>query len=336
MSRLIRVLSIDGGGIRGVIPAMMLAEIERCTGKPIAELFDVVAGTSTGGILTLGLTKPGIDGKPAYKAEKLIQLYEEEGDRIFPQPARPWLQRWRGLVEEKYPSNGIETVLNEYFGTTQLSQSLVEVLIPSYDTELRRPYFFKSRKARKNSNDDFLMAKVARATSAAPTYFEPLPVEMGKVPSTLIDGGVFANNPAMCAYVEARKIYPEATDFLVVSLGTGELTMTLDYSKIKDWGLLQWARPMFNIVSDGVSDTVDYQLKELLSPEDGPQRYYRLQAALSALQERDRGNRIDDASHTNINFLKQIAAKTIEDNEQVLSQLCKQLTTVATTTQPSH
>lgn len=140
----------------------------------------------------------------------------------------------------------------------------------------------------------------------------------------------------MCAYVEARKIYPEATDFLVVSLGTGELTVTLDYSKIKDWGLLQWARPMFNIVSDGVSDTVDYQLKELLSPEDGPQRYYRFQAVLSALGKRDRGNRIDDASDENINFLKLIASKTIEENEQALSQLCKQLTTAATTTQPSR
>ena len=86
MARTIRVLSIDGGGIRGIIPALMLGEIERRTNKPIAELFDLIAGTSTGGILALGLTVPGPDGKPKYCADELVQLYKEEGPRIFHRP----------------------------------------------------------------------------------------------------------------------------------------------------------------------------------------------------------------------------------------------------------
>ncbi|MBD2099043.1 patatin-like phospholipase family protein [Trichocoleus sp. FACHB-591] len=324
MSRLIKVLAIDGGGIRGVIPAMLLAEIEKRTGQAIAELFDVIAGTSTGGILALGLTKPNASGKSAYSAANLVHLYEAEGARIFPKSS---LSKIRGLVNQKYPAIGIEAVLRQYFGDAMLSQALKTVLVPSYDTELRRPYFFKSRKAKADSDRNFPMATVARATSAAPTYFEPLQAKssQGLVPSTFIDGGVFANNPAMCAYVEARKNHPEAHDFLVVSLGTGELTTSFNYAQIKNWGLLEWARPIFNIVSDGVSDTVDYQLQELLANEETPPRYYRFQASLHALGKLDRGNHIDNASPENIAFLKRIAQNTIHTNERELNSLCQQL-----------
>ncbi|HEY9806039.1 MAG TPA: CBASS cGAMP-activated phospholipase [Candidatus Obscuribacterales bacterium] len=324
MSRLIKVLAIDGGGIRGVIPAMLLAEIEKRTGRAIAELFDVIAGTSTGGILALGLTKPNADGKPAYSAANLVHLYAAEGQRIFPKSS---LNKLRSLVNQKYPAIGVETVLRQYFGDTMLSQALKTVLIPSYDTELRCPYFFKSRKAQVDKDRDFPMTIVARATAAAPTYFEPVQAtsRQGLVPSTFIDGGVFANNPAMCAYVEARKNHPEANDFLVVSLGTGELTASFNYAQIKNWGLLEWARPIFNIVSDGVSDTVDYQLRELLDDEKGSQRYYRFQASLNALGKRDRGDHMDDASPTNITFLKQIAQATISYNERSLNILTQQL-----------
>ena len=89
MSDVIKILSIDGGGIRGLIPAVVLAEIEKRTGKPASELFDLIAGTSTGGILALGLTCPAADGRPRYSAERLIDLYQKEGNRIFNR------SRWR-------------------------------------------------------------------------------------------------------------------------------------------------------------------------------------------------------------------------------------------------
>src|SRR6476646_6047412 len=108
MSRLIKVLAIDGGGIRGVIPAMLLTEIEKRTGRAIAELFDVIAGTSTGGILALGLTKHNSSGKPAYSAADLVHLYEAEGQKIFPKSS---LSKIHSLFNEKYPAIGIETVL---------------------------------------------------------------------------------------------------------------------------------------------------------------------------------------------------------------------------------
>src|SRR5215204_3709350 len=137
-----KVLSIDGGGIRGIIPAMVLAEIERLTGKRIAEMFDLVAGTSTGGILALGLTKPGQDGKPQYSAKKLIDLYETEGGKIFSIPVWHQIHSVGGVAEEKYPATGIEEVAKEYFGELRLAEALTEVLVTAYEIEKRGPWFF--------------------------------------------------------------------------------------------------------------------------------------------------------------------------------------------------
>jgi patatin-like phospholipase/acyl hydrolase len=325
MPRLIKVLSIDGGGIRGIIPAMVLAEIERRCSKPIAKIFDLIAGTSTGGILALGLTKPNGKSQPQYSAEKLIKLYENKGKQIFdrsifrtfkliPEGTQP-------LVKRKYPSRGIEEVLHEYFQETNLSEALKEVLITSYDIEQRSPYFFKRSKALKSKHHDFPMQKVARATSAAPTYFEPLKLETSDPLVdyyALIDGGVFANNPALCAYVEAKTTFPDATDFLVVSLGTGELAQRLPYDEVKEWGIIQWAQPMLNVTFDGVSDTVDYQLRELLPvAADGSKRYYRLQT-----DKLERGNHIDDASEKNIHSLKLLAQEIINNPNRDLDKLC--------------
>ena len=318
-----KVLSIDGGGIRGIIPAMVLAEIERRTGKLTSEMFDLVAGTSTGGILALGLTKPGQDGKAEYSAERLIELYESEGEKIFDRSVWHRLYSVGGLAEEKYPSEGIEEVAKRYFEDVRLAEALTEVLVTAYEVEKRGPWFFKRRHARDDTSegDDFLMRDVARATSAAPTYFEPIQLTWGpNGQRAFIDGGVHSNNPAMCAYVEARKIYPEE-DVLVVSLGTGEPTREMPYEEVKGWGLALWAQPILNVVFDGVSDTVDYQLKEILSTEEGDaRRYYRFQTVLKI------GNDdMDDAGATNIAALKAKAQEIIDKPDTALETLCAQL-----------
>jgi uncharacterized protein len=319
-----KVLSIDGGGIRGIIPAMVLAEIEARTGKRSAEMFDLVAGTSTGGILALGLTKPGLGGGPEYSAERLIELYETEGGKIFSIPVWHRLRSGWGVAEEKYPSEGIEEVAKSYFEDVHLAEALTEVLVTAYEIERRGPWFFKRRHARdeKRKGDNFLMREVARATSAAPTYFEPIQLEWGPHGGrAFIDGGVHSNNPAMCAYVEARKIYPEESDFLVVSLGTGEPTREMPYEEVKGWGLALWAQPILNVVFDGVSDTVDYQLQELLSTEEGEARhYYRFQTVLDMGKDD-----MDDASATNLHALKEKAQEIIHKNDASLETLCAQL-----------
>jgi uncharacterized protein len=317
-----KVLSIDGGGIRGIIPAMVLAEIETRTGKAASGLFDLVAGTSTGGILALGLTKPGQDGKPQYGAGTLIELYETEGKNIFSIPVWHRIRSAGGVTEEKYPAAGIEEVASRYFGSVRLADALTEVLITAYEIEKRGPWFFKRRKALDPSEGfNPLMRDVARATSAAPTYFEPLRLRVGSLGNrAFIDGGVHSNNPAMCAYVEARKIHPDENDFLVVSLGTGELTRNMPYEEVRGWGLALWAQPILNVVFDGVADTVDYQLRELLSAEGDARRYYRFQTVLDIGKDD-----MDDASATNIQALKEKAREIIDENDAALETLCAQL-----------
>lgn len=323
----IKVLAIDGGGIRGIIPAMVLAQIEQMTSRPVSQLFDLISGTSTGGILSLLLTRPSDknDNTPAYSASDIIDFYTESGRLIFSADILHKIVSMNGIADERYPYIGIESALKRYLGEYRLSSALTSVLIPSYEIGLRTPFFFKSWNARKPGmeNYDFTMWQVARAASAAPTYFEPCRIELDDAAEvdyySLIDGGVFANNPAMCAYAEARALYG-SDNVLMLSLGTGILTRSIPYNQAKNWGLAMWAKPVLDIMFDGVSSTVDYQLKQLL-PADN---YYRIQASLAELGNDD----MDDAGKENIHELKLLGQRLIEEWQRngKLEKLCLKLT----------
>lgn len=293
MQATVRILSIDGGGIRGILPAVVLANLERRTGKPISQLFDLVAGTSTGGLLALGLTAPASTGRPMFRAADMVQIYESYGPRIFRRAGLGRLRPFGHLLTNRYGSRGIERCLQEIFGDLRLSQALRPVLLPSYEMERQVPFFFRSRMARLRPDHDFAMWEAARATSAAPTYFPPfrLPGD-GEDYFALVDGGLFANNPALCALVEAQVMFPQAKEFLLVSLGTGEARQTVSVEDARHWGVAQWAKPIVGMALQSVSKTVDYQLEKLFGGPAGARRYYRLQTHLpEPLAELDRTSR---------------------------------------------
>ena len=320
---MVKILSIDGGGIRGIIPAIVLAEIERRTGRPTAQLFDLVAGTSTGGILALGLTIPKTTGAPLYTARSLAEMYEREGSRIFFRPFLRSLFACDNLTWTKYPSTGIERVLLDYFGDSRLSQAVTHALVTSYAVERRFPFFFKSASARRRPDYDFPARDVARATSAAPSYFQPMKLLSGTSAHhyTLIDGGVFANNPAACALVEARTTFPGSGPYLIVSLGTGALMRSIPLSIAKYWGTVLWAKPLLDIVFDGVSSTVDYQMRQLVTETPNHSKlYYRFQVELNR-----HNHALDNASPNNITALKGLAGDLIERESEELDRLCEQL-----------
>ncbi len=323
MARLIKVLSIDGGGMRGIIPALVLAEIERRTRRPVSSLFDLIAGTSTGGIMALLLTKPNRHGAPRYTARQVIRMYEMEGTRIFPRSVWRRLHTVGRLVDERYPSDGIEAVLSRHLGSARLKDALADVLITSYEIERRIPWFFRSRRARERQDYDFPMREVGRATSAAPTYFAPsrLSARAAAGSYALIDGGVFANNPAMCALVEAKTTYRRADEILLVSLGTGELSRRFPYERATGWRLKQWAQPLLNVVFHGISATVDYQVRQLLLPRRGIDRYYRFQPKLDPAYDS-----VDDASQSNLRGLKLLAEEMMRERQAKLEMLCRLLT----------
>jgi len=320
-STVIKILSIDGGGIRGIIPAVVLAEIERRASRPTAHLFDLIAGTSTGGILALGLAIPKTPSTPLYTAEQLIEMYECEGRRIFSRSLLRKLFACDNLTWKKYSSKGLEQVLRDYFGGSRLRDAVTDVLITSYEIERRFPFFFKSTNARARPDYDFPARDIARATSAAPSYFEPMKLLSDTFSHhyTLIDGGVFANNPAACALVEARTTHPDASAYLIVSLGTGSLMRSLPLTIAKYWGAARWAKPLLDIVFDGVSSTVDYQLRQLVP--DVPKLYYRFQVALGG-----HNHAMDNTSPENIAALKALAYDLIERHSAEIDELCEKLT----------
>jgi uncharacterized protein len=237
---IIRILSMDGGGIRGIIPARLLQRIEDGTGKPASELFHLIAGTSTGGILGCGLAR----GKPA---REIAQLYADRGGEIFHRSLWDKVTTIDGLSNPDYDAGPLEAILAQVLGDAWLSDVRgADLLVPSYAIQLpheqpgdglgllvpRAPYFFKSWKANGSNIDpgdkpaelDFRLRDIARATSAAPTYFPPALIRSRAGEQFgMIDGGVFANNPSMCALVSAYRLFPEAKNFIVVSLGTGSL-----------------------------------------------------------------------------------------------------------------
>lgn len=344
-----KILAIDGGGIRGIIPAFLLAEIEMRTQKPIFSLFDLIAGTSSGGILALGLTKPRsttdvTDNSPLaeYTANDLIELFLEYGVEIFYEPL---FERIIGPLEDiflqpKYPSKSKEEILRQYFGDTPLQNSLKEVFVTSYDIEQRIPIFFTNQLEKQQLDSKnfrklcsgFSLLDAALATSATPTYFAPHRIASAQNTNgfyTLIDGGVFANNPTHLAILEAQitskhkaNTVLNTEDILVVSLGTGSLTSVYPYNEVKNWGLLQWGRPLLNIVFDGGSEVVSGQLERLFAPSEPAAKsyYYRFQALLDGELEK-----IDNIKLQNTRQLQAIAHRLISEKSQQIDELCSLL-----------
>jgi patatin-like phospholipase/acyl hydrolase len=313
-SRLVKVLCIDGGGIRGLIPALVLAEIERRTERRIAEMVDFVAGTSTGGILACALTRPDPDGRPLFSADELAGIYVEEGPRIFRRSLLKRIFSVQGWVDERYEDDGLDAALDRYLGDGLLSDALTDVLVTAYDIQDRFAFFFRSDRARNDPTYDFPLTQVARATSAAPSYFEPAEVTdvAGARTYPLIDGGVYAVNPSMCAYADVVAAGRAAELELMLSLGTGEQTRAYTFEEARWWGQLAWARPAIDMVFDGVADTIEFEARTLMGD-----RYVRLQTPLDLASDD-----LDDARESNLAELRTEAERLIVASAAELDRVC--------------
>jgi uncharacterized protein len=194
-----RILSIDGGGIMGTFPAAFLATYEEELGRPIGEYFDLIAGTSTGGILAIGLAL----GIPA---QTLLRLYEERGPEIFGQQAgrglgRQLVQAVRHLFGPKHDADVLRKVLTDVLSERRLSEAKTRLLVPAWEADRQRVYIFKTaHHPRLKSDHRRLAVDVALGTAAAPSFFKRHRTEDGV---GLVDGGVWANNPVALAVVEA-------------------------------------------------------------------------------------------------------------------------------------
>ena len=224
-----RILALDGGGIKGVFAAAFLETIEEATGTRVADYFDLIAGTSTGGIIALGLGL-GMSGR------EIVQFYVNDGPRIFDQQnsldSNGWLsgmaatvaascKRGKQLTAPKYDPTQLKNALERAFQSKRLGDSAVRLVIPAYHADKEDVYVFKTRHHPRLQMDWKESAvNVALATAAAPTYFQAHPMPSG---APLIDGGIWANNPVGLAAVEARSVLGwKDDDLFIVRLGCTE------------------------------------------------------------------------------------------------------------------
>ena len=280
----IRILSLDGGGIRGIIPATIIQYIEKklqeISGNPnarIADYFDFISGTSTGGILTCFYLTPNTgsgDGQPTTKfsATDALEFYSKKGYDIF---NKSKYNTWFGLRTlfdaTAYSPKILEGIFKDTFGDLKMSELVKPCLVTTYDIESKTSFFFTSREPA-NKKREFFVRDVTRSTSAAPTYFPPAKVHNLVTGAEMVnlDGGVFANNPTMCTYAECRDYnfeqnpYPTAKDMLILSIGTGGGSFSLpNVQNSGKWGVVSWAKSIPDIMMDGSLDAVDFQMKKI-------------------------------------------------------------------------
>lgn len=178
------------------------------------------------------------------------------------------------------------------------------------------PFFFKSHRIAAVPQYNWPVVSIARATSAAPTFFPPLQLQREGKSYALVDGGVFVNNPAMAAYAEARALYPDAAEFMIVSAGTGNRQDRIAYARARKWGLLGWARQIAPVFMDSASEAVDYELKSMPGCT-----YHRLQ-----VENLGRASgAMDDASAQNLANLQAVARNYIASISGHIDAICAQL-----------
>jgi uncharacterized protein len=255
----LRILALDGGGMRGIFTAAYLVGLEDALGRPLIDIVDLVVGTSTGGIIALGLAS----GRPA---DKMLRFYTEHGPEIFEKP-RPLWQRLRN--KPKYDRAPLDRVLQEKFGEIVMNDLQKHVCITSHELVAGTTRVFKDDHAPGlHWGGDQLVWKVAAATAAAPTFFAPMQLNDQ---DSHVDGGIWANNPAMVGITEAVRYYErDLKDIRLLSVGTTSAVFRVkNHAEAVQLGLIGWARKMTDLLQGTVSMAADRQAQLLL-----PDRHY--------------------------------------------------------------
>jgi len=232
-----RVLSLDGGGIKGVFSAAVLAELERMTGKRIVEHFDLIAGTSTGGIIAVAL---GLD----VPASQILELYQEKGTEIFRRTGL--FPSLRGGLRARHRSAPLREALRQIFGEKRLAEARCRLVVPAFDADSGQVHVFKTgHHPRIRQDPHELAVDVALATSAAPIFF---PVHVSGPGKALIDGGVWANSPVTVALLECQHVLGWPISRIdVLSVGTTFEPFHVP-GRLFDLGLLRWREKLVRLL----------------------------------------------------------------------------------------
>ncbi|GKU91725.1 hypothetical protein SLEP1_g5552 [Rubroshorea leprosula] len=329
------ILSIDTGGMRGILSGKALAYLEQAlqskSGNPdarIADYFDVAAGSGVGGIFTAMLFATKDQNRPIFNAADTWRFLADQGKRIY--RGGSGSAKKGGVLKRIFKagtagssSAGLEKALKEAFTKEDrnltLKDTLKPVLIPCYDLSSTAPFLFSRADALETDSFDFRLWEVCRATSAEPGLFEPVPMRSvdGQTRCVAVDGGLAMSNPTAAAITHVlhnKQEFPfvrGVEDLLVLSLGTGQLLeVNYDYEQVRNWKAKDWARPMARISGDSSSDSVD-QAVAMAFGQCRSSNYVRIQANGSSLGRCD-PNVDTDPSHGNVKMLIGIAEEMLK------------------------
>lgn len=295
-----KILSIDGGGIKGIAPASLLATIEERTGKKIIDYFDLIVGTSTGGIIALGL---GL----GFTAKEILSLYLDNGGKIFKRQF--FLKSLFGIYAPKYDSTALRTLLTEKFKEKKLGQSKIRLVIPSFDIVNNTVCMFKTAHHSRLKMDYTMKAEdVALATAAAPYFFAPHKTVENRF---FVDGGMFANNPTLVGVVEGLSVLNWPKEKIrVLSLGCSEETP--EYSKLagKRPGLFHWGRELIDLAFNSQS-SCSLGMAKLLLDDGEDKKILRISSVLAK----------GDVALDNIRQSKKLAGIGQENARQYLEKI---------------
>lgn len=301
-SKRVCILSIDGGGMRGILACCYLLYLQNAlkikTGDAnasISDYFDIAAGTNIGGIIVAALFAKGENGGALYTAQETMDFILEKGKHMFQLQSRPRgllgrvIRRIKAAAALKCSSKSLARILQGLFSRSDgqpltLRDTLKPILVPCYDLCSASPFLFSEASARYTQNYNFNIWEVCRATMSSPGFEKPNPIKSVDGQTTIvgIDGGLVMNNPTAAAITHVMNNKAEfpsvkgVDDILVLSLGTGALDYPYKFQQVKRWGILEWAKPIMNIVTAGVSDIVDHAVSVVF--HHNPQNYVRLQA----------------------------------------------------------
>lgn len=317
------ILSIDGGGIRGIIPATILSFLQDTMksfsqSKQIGDYFDLISGNSTGGIIALALASSKTNSLLSSYEDtqrpdiaRIKEMYSLYAKDIFPSSS---LNPIRGSFKAKYSHRPLESFLTRAFEDQKLRDSHLPVMVLSYDMISGQPFIISSDE---NNNINFIQA--ARATSAAPTYFKPLNLKYENNDYSLIDGGIIANNPVIFSYLKAKELYPKATKFVILSLGT--CSSSYSYGSVSPNSAIGWMDLSSGMpLLTKVYATTQMQQTSIMAKSLSDALYIRINGSID-------GDKIsmDSTRSSDIQRLEETAQKIINDNENTLISLCADL-----------
>lgn len=317
----ITMLSVDGGGMAGIIPLQVLAYLEKKTGKPVSELFNVVAGTSTGAIIAASLTQPNAEGKPLNSAQSASDAYQKLGRDLFVSSFWYKLFTVKGIYGPFYDIERVDKGISKYVGAhATLNNSLALVVIYTYCLTNMQLEAIKSWDIH-SFFYDFGLNSLIMTSIAAPVYFLPVALAKNKQtpPNVFIDPGVVANNPALQSLRQISDDFPNKK-YIILSLGTGlsHLNIVSRKNRFGFHGLLFWARNVPEVTIEGGANRTDSYLKNLESSKNSPISYY---LRITPDIHYPPGCSFDSVDDFCINAFKQIGQQAVQQNKKQLDQL---------------